>query len=188
MFLVRLGQLRARTADLAGSAAVLGLAWETALRAEDQLGLARVLHARAELARRSGRPDEAARLLDRALAMDVQAPAQFRAFMNVELARVADPVEPSRRALELMETCPDRTARATVLEGVAEHREPLLAAELIGAARVLRGITGSADPFVRALAERCRAELGAERYRDALARGASMPNPERYALSPLSSP
>ncbi|MFG1966292.1 BTAD domain-containing putative transcriptional regulator [Nonomuraea sp. NPDC049028] len=183
MFLLRLSQLMMRTGDHAGAATALERAWQAALRSEDALTIARVTHARAELARRSGDPGAAARLLRGALAMDVDAPPQFRAFMNVELARVAEPAEPSRRALELMATCEDRTARATVLEGVAEHRDPLMAAELLGAARVLRGITESADPYVVALAGRCRAALGAERYAEALVRGAAIPNPERYALS-----
>jgi hypothetical protein len=108
--------------------------------------------------------------------------------MNVELARVSEPGEPLRRALELMETCGDRTARATVLEGAAEHLSPAMAAELLGAARALRGIGESADPHVAALAGHCRAALGEDGYREALARGAGMPNPERYALSPLSPP
>ncbi|MFI7148241.1 BTAD domain-containing putative transcriptional regulator [Nonomuraea sp. NPDC050022] len=183
MFLLRLSQLMMRTGDHAGAATTLERAWQAALRSEDELTIARVTHARAELARRSGDPGAAARLLRGALAMDIDAPPQFRAFMNIELARVSEPAEPSRRALELMATCEDRTARATVLEGVAEHRDPLMAAELLGAARVLRGITESADPFVVALAGRCRAALGAERYADALVRGAAIPNPERYALS-----
>ncbi|MFG1685487.1 BTAD domain-containing putative transcriptional regulator [Nonomuraea sp. NPDC049269] len=187
-FLLRLGQLMTRSGDHAGAATALERAWQAALRSEDPLAIARVMHARAELARRSGDQGEAARLLRSALAMDMDAPPQFRAFMNVELARVAEPDEPLRRALELMATCEDRTARATVLEGVAEHREPLTAAELLGAARVLRGITESADPFVVALATRCRTALGERRYEEALVKGASIPNPERYALSPLSSP
>jgi hypothetical protein len=87
-----------------------------------------------------------------------------------------------------MAACEDRTARATVLEAVAEHRGPLLAAELLGAARVLRGIEASADPFVVGLASRCRDALGPAAYEEALIRGSSIPNPERYALSPLSSP
>ncbi|MEU7743652.1 BTAD domain-containing putative transcriptional regulator [Nonomuraea sp. NPDC049158] len=183
MFLLRLSQLMMRTGDHAGAATTLERAWQAALRSEDGLAIARVTHARAELARRSGDAGEAARLLRGALAMDIDAPPQFRAFMNVELARVAESAEPSRRALELMATCEDRTARATVLEGVAEHRDPLMAAELLGAARELRGSTESADPFVVALAGRCRAALGAERYAEALVRGAAIPNPERYALS-----
>ncbi|MFI7125688.1 BTAD domain-containing putative transcriptional regulator [Nonomuraea sp. NPDC050153] len=187
-FLIRVGQLKGRAGDHAGAARALEGAWESAVRSEDRATIARVMHARAELARRTGDPDEAARLLEAALALDVEVSAQFRAYMNVELARVREPREPLRRALELMATCSDRTARATVLEGVAEHLEPEAAAELLGAARALRGIDESADPHVNELAARCRAALGEHGYRSASARGAAMPNPERYALRPLSSP
>ncbi|SDK50373.1 BTAD domain-containing putative transcriptional regulator [Nonomuraea jiangxiensis] len=188
-FLLRVGQLKARAGDHQGAAEALERAWEAAQRSEDRLMLARVMHARAELARRTGDPGTAARLLEAALALETGAPPQFRAFMRVELARVGpDPVKPLREALELMVDCSDRTARATVLEGVAEHLAPPVAAELLGAARELRGIDESADPFVNDLAGRCLAALGADDYRAALARGASMPNPERYALRPLSSP
>ncbi|WP_420847166.1 ATP-binding protein, partial [Nonomuraea basaltis] len=187
-FLLRLGQLKGRAGDLAGAAATLERAWESAVRSQDQEMTARVMYARAELARRTGDPGGAARLLEAALAMDLDASAQFRAFMNVELARVSEPAKPLRAALELMATCSDRTARATVLEGVAEHLAPVAAAELLGAARALRGIRESADPFVNALAARCRDALGAEGYEAAVARGAAMPNPERYALRPLSAP
>ncbi|MEU6780244.1 BTAD domain-containing putative transcriptional regulator [Nonomuraea angiospora] len=187
-FLIRVGQLKGRAGDHAGAARALEQAWESAVRSDDQAIVARVMHARAELARRTGRPDEAARLLEAALALDVEVSAQLRAYMNVELARVREPREPLRRALELMATCSDRTARATVLEGVAEHLEPEAAAELLGAARALRGIGESADPHVNELEARCRAALGEHGYREASARGASIPSPERYALRPLSSP
>ncbi|SEH01639.1 Predicted ATPase [Nonomuraea solani] len=179
-FLLRLGQLKARAGDHAGAAAALERAWEAAERSEDLELIARVLHGRAELARRTGDPGAAARLLKEALTLDVESPAQFRAFMNVELARVTpDPAGPLRLALELMDGCSDRTARAAVLEGVAEHLEPARAAELLGAARALRGIAESADPHVGALAARCAAALGADGFRQALARGAALPNPER---------
>ncbi|MEV1169317.1 BTAD domain-containing putative transcriptional regulator [Nonomuraea sp. NPDC049784] len=187
-FSLRVGQLKGRAGDHTGAAAALEQAWAAAVRSEDRAIVARVMHARAELARRTGRPEEAARLLEAALGLDVELPAQARAFMYVELARVREPGEPLRRALELMATCSDRTARATVLEGVAEHLEPAVAAELLGAARALRGIDESADPHVHELAGRCLAALGEDGYRAASARGASMPNPERYALRPLSSP
>ncbi|MEV0384336.1 BTAD domain-containing putative transcriptional regulator [Nonomuraea sp. NPDC050643] len=183
-FLLRLGQLKGRAGDLAGAAETLGRAWAAAVRFEDQELMARVMHGRAELARRTGSPGEAAELLEAALALDVETPAQFRAFANVELARVADdPAGPLRRALELMAGCSDRTARATVLEGVAEHLEPLPAAELLGAARALRGIAESADPHVNGLAARCVAALGADGYQAALERGAALPDPEKHALS-----
>ncbi|NUP03414.1 MAG: AfsR/SARP family transcriptional regulator, partial [Nonomuraea sp.] len=185
-FLLRLGQLRARAGEHEQAAATLERAWQSALRADDAVTKARVLHARAELARRTGDGDEAARLLARALPLGgTEAPAQLRSFMNVELARVAEPGPPLRRALELMETCGDRTARATVLEGVAEHLPPGAAAELLGAARAMRGVDGSADPHVVILSGRCRAALGADGFREALARGAALRSPERHALGLL---
>ncbi|MCK2213488.1 AAA family ATPase [Actinomadura sp. ATCC 31491] len=187
-YLLRLGQLRGRAGDLAGAAATLAEAQEAATRSRDRELTARVLHARGELARRRGERAAARRLLEAALALEVEASPQFRAFLQVELARVSEPAKPLRAALELMDGCSDRTARATVLEGVAEHVAPVLAAELLGAARALRGITASADPYVHALAARCREALGAAGYEAASARGAAMPNPERYALRPLSSP
>ncbi|MGW0806567.1 BTAD domain-containing putative transcriptional regulator [Nonomuraea sp. NPDC002799] len=185
-FLLRAGQLKGRAGDLEGAAATLRQAGEAAARTQDQELAARVMHAKAELARRAGDPEAAARLLEAALAMDVDTSLQFRAFMNVELARVStEPGKPLRTALELMDGCSDRTARATVLEGVAGHLDPVRAAELLGAARALRGITGSADPYVNELERRCLAALGADGYRAASDRGAALPNPERYALGPL---
>ncbi|MFI7694353.1 BTAD domain-containing putative transcriptional regulator [Nonomuraea sp. NPDC049655] len=185
-FLLRLGQLKARAGDHEGAATTLAQAWRSALRAEDAVTQARVLHARAELARRTGDRSAAARLLDRALALGSgDGPAQFRAFMQVELARVTEPGPPLRTALELMETCGDRTARATVLEGVAEHLPPRPAAELLGAARALRGVADSADPAVVALVGRCRSALGADAFREALTSGAALPAPERHAMSML---
>ncbi|MEV4802432.1 BTAD domain-containing putative transcriptional regulator [Nonomuraea sp. NPDC049421] len=189
-FLLRLGQLKARAGDHPGAARALERAWAAAVRSEDDVVLARALHARAELARRTGDPEAARDLLESALALDLkEASAQFEALLHVEYARVCPaPAAPLRRALELMAGCSDRTVRATVLEGTAEHVPPPLAAELLGAARALRGVSGSADPHVNALAARCEQALGPVAYRAALKAGAAIPNPERYALSPLTSP
>ncbi|MEU6794947.1 BTAD domain-containing putative transcriptional regulator [Nonomuraea wenchangensis] len=186
-YLLRLGQLKCRAGDLAGAAGALARAQEAAERSRDPEPLARVLHARAELARRGGDPAEARRLLEAALALDVEASPQFRALLQVELARVAEPGRPLRAALELMAGCSDRTVRATVLEGVAGHLEPAPAAELLGAARALRGIAESADPYVAALAARCREALGAAGFEAAVERGAARPDPERHALGSLAS-
>ncbi|MFG1618025.1 BTAD domain-containing putative transcriptional regulator [Nonomuraea wenchangensis] len=184
-YLLRLGQLKCRAGDLAGAAGALARAQEAAERSRDPEPLARVLHARAELARRGGDPAEARRLLEAALALDVEASPQFRALLQVELAWVAEPGRPLRAALELMAGCSDRTVRATVLEGVAGHLEPAPAAELLGAARALRGIAESADPYVTALAARCREALGAAGFEAAMERGAARPDPERHALGSL---
>ncbi|MEV0148654.1 MULTISPECIES: BTAD domain-containing putative transcriptional regulator [unclassified Nonomuraea] len=188
LFLSRLGRLQARTGDLAGAVATLARAEEVASGdpGGDAVAYARVLHARAEVARRSGDPGAAARLLHRALELLPGAPAQFEALVHVELARVsADPWPPLRRALELMAASPDRTVRATVLEGTAEHCDPELAAELAGAAGALRGGAGAGDP---ALLARCRHALGEAGLRRALTRGAAIPHPERYALHHRRSP
>ncbi|MEV4077065.1 BTAD domain-containing putative transcriptional regulator [Nonomuraea fuscirosea] len=187
-FLLRLGQLKARAGDHEGAAETLARAWTAAARSEDQGFVARVMHARGELARRTGDRDEAARLLEAALAMEAEVSTQCRAFMHVELARVSRaPAGPLRRALELMAGCSDRTARATVLEGVAEHLEPRPAARLLGAARALRGIGESADPYVRRLTRRCEQALGPDESQAALREGPALPEPEKYALSALAS-
>ncbi|MEZ7127596.1 BTAD domain-containing putative transcriptional regulator [Nonomuraea sp. AD125B] len=186
-YLLRLGQLKCRAGDLTGAAGALARAQEAAERSREPEPLARVLHARAELARRGGDPAEARRLLEAALALDVEASAQFRALLQIELARVTEPGRPLRAALELMAGCSDRTVRATVLEGVAGHLEPAPAAELLGAARALRGIAESADPYVTALAARCREALGAAGFAAAVERGAARPDPERHALGSLAS-
>ncbi|MFI6500246.1 hypothetical protein [Nonomuraea typhae] len=65
--------------------------------------------------------------------------------------------------------------RATVLEAAASAMAaPEAAARLLGAAARLRGVPASGDV--------------AARFHVELAAGAAMPNPERYAISPLSSP
>ncbi|GAA4978602.1 putative ATPase [Nonomuraea thailandensis] len=185
-FLLRLGQLKGRAGDRAGAARALDRAWAAAVRSRDQDMIARVLHARAELARRGGDPGEAARLLERAMALGVETTAQFGALLRVELARVSlEPVGPLRGALELMAGCSDRTVRASVLEGVAEHLAPLPAAELLGAARALRGIGVSADPHVNGLVDRCARALGAGACHAALSRGATITDPEKHALERL---
>ncbi|WP_346114690.1 BTAD domain-containing putative transcriptional regulator, partial [Nonomuraea maheshkhaliensis] len=188
-FLLRLGQLKARAGDHEGAAEALERAWVAAVRSEDQGVVARVRHARAELARRTGDLAGAARLLEAALAMEAEVSTQCRAFMHVELAKVSRaPAGPLRRALELMAGCSDRTARATVLEGVAEHLEPRPAARLLGAARALRGIGASADPYVARLTGACEQALGPGGCRAALREGATLPEPEKYALSALGPP
>ncbi|MEV5896151.1 BTAD domain-containing putative transcriptional regulator [Nonomuraea fuscirosea] len=185
-FLLRLGQLKARAGDHEGAAGTLARAWTAAVRSEDQGFVARVMHARGELARRAGDPGEAARLLEAALAMEAEVSTQCRAFMHVELARVSRaPAGPLRRALELMAGCSDRTARATVLEGVAEHLEPRPAARLLGAARALRGIGESADPYVRRLIRRCERALGPDESETALREGSALSEPEKHALGAL---
>ncbi|NUR87051.1 MAG: hypothetical protein HOY71_23465, partial [Nonomuraea sp.] len=142
LFLGRLAQLRARTGDLRGAGEAAERAWEVAERTRDPLGRARVLHVRGELARRAGEAAEAERCLREAFDLiGAEAPPQFRAYLHVELARVADTERHVRAALELMADCPDRTAHATVLEAVAEL-DPERAAELNAEAAALRGLTG----------------------------------------------
>ncbi|GAA4040214.1 AfsR/SARP family transcriptional regulator [Nonomuraea soli] len=146
---VRVARLQAELGEFAAADAALD-----ALDVDDPLALARIAHARAEVARRRGTPDreraeEALRLL-----MGQEAPDQFAAQVQVELAYATASPQPLRRALELMDGHPDRTARAIVLEHAAAWCG---SQRLLDAARALR--SGQA----------------------------TMPSPERYALSLLSS-
>jgi hypothetical protein len=89
------------------------------------------------------------------------------------------------RALALIEGTGDDVARAAVLEGAAEWclaaDEPEHAAMLLGAARGLRGIEETGDPYVHALVTRCRTSLGEDRFRAAWARGRALSHPEAAA-------
>ncbi|WP_327089163.1 hypothetical protein OIE66_00635 [Nonomuraea sp. NBC_01738] len=161
MALVRLGRLRGLTGDLAGAADTLARAQEAADRLRDPLATVRVLHARGELAALADDPDTAVALLHEAWerAPGAGAPPQLQALINVGMAEVTGEWEPIRRALELMEHGDDRTVRATVLEAAAQQVTPERAGVLLAAASALRGLGGQ-----------------------------EIPNPERYALSPPSSP
>ena len=77
-------------------------------------------------------------------------------------------------------------ARATVLEGAAgwslAEGDAETAASVLSAARTLRGVEDTNDPVLRDLLDRCRAELGEERFAAAWSRGAALSRPEELAL------
>ncbi|WP_433416730.1 BTAD domain-containing putative transcriptional regulator [Microtetraspora malaysiensis] len=171
MLAVRLAQLRGRTGDLAGARAGLAAAREGVERTGDGSALARIEYVLGELARRSGDRGEALRRLAsaRELLDGQAAPQQFRALLEVELSRSAEPAE--GRALlhaALGREFDDDIARAAVWEGAAEWclaaGDPRRAAVLLGAARRLRGIEETADEEIRALERRCADALGPDGF------------------------
>ncbi|WP_084958809.1 BTAD domain-containing putative transcriptional regulator [Thermoactinospora rubra] len=175
MLRIRLGQLRARVGDFDGARFELERAQEAAERTRDPLALARVLHGRAELARRAGEPDP--ELLRRALSLAGEAagdaPAQFLALVHAELAAALGEPGPIRHALELMEGNPDKTVRAAILEAAAGWCREEDARVLLAAARALRGLGQSVEvPSPEGHA----------------GQPVEMPSPERYALRSLPSP
>ncbi|MGW4642965.1 BTAD domain-containing putative transcriptional regulator [Sphaerisporangium sp. NPDC004334] len=207
MLPVRLGQLRARTGDLAGAEAVLQQARVAAERAGDALAQARTWHALGETARRAGDHAGARTRLRRAMDLlpaersagggtgsrSRMIPAQLVAFVWLEASRVetlaGDLAAGGRRlreALEAVAATPDDTARATVLEGAAEWLvgagEPGRAAAALAAASRLRGVPDSADREVAALVARCRDALGEAAFAAAWRAGASSPAPDAAAL------
>ena len=189
MLLVQLGQARARAGDRTGARADLEQALAAAERGGDPLALARVRHVLGDLAYAAGDLPASAAYLRAALSLREAAPAQFLALLHLSAARteaaLGDHVraaELRERALTLIDGTGDDVARATVLEGVAEAcRAPEDAVALLGAARTLRGIEDTNDPAVRALLDRCRAELGEERLASAWAHGRALSRPESFA-------
>jgi predicted ATPase/DNA-binding SARP family transcriptional activator len=202
MTLIHSGELHTLAGDYATATAELAEAAATAERLGDPVAAARVLHARAELARHQGDIAEAVRLHQATVRLSTElterrAPAeglspQFVARAHSRLGRVlalsgdqAGAREVHGRAIALLATTIDAPVRAGVLEAAAEwcveagHAEA--AAVLIGAATALRG--ASADlPDVRAVREKCRAELGEAAFRKALERGHALSDPETLAL------
>ncbi|WP_067186837.1 BTAD domain-containing putative transcriptional regulator [Microtetraspora niveoalba] len=171
MLAVRLAQLRGRTGDLAGARAGLAAAREGVERTGEVSALARIEYALGELARRDGDRAKALRRLARARELlDGQVTSQqFRALLEVELARSLEPAEGRARLRDALDReFDDDIARATVWEGVAEWclsvDDPRRAAILLGAARRLRGIEETADESVRALVRRCAEALGPDRF------------------------
>ncbi|WP_436761004.1 BTAD domain-containing putative transcriptional regulator [Streptosporangium sp. V21-05] len=202
MVRVRLCRLRLRAGDLAGAETELARAEATVSRVEDPVATARVRHVQGELALRRKDPERAGSLLREALDLLRGRPAaspQLVALINVEIARVhrargePDPARaPLRRALESVAPSGDETVRASVLEEVAEWHASTGdlegASVLLGAALTLRGIgriDRTADPAVRALAARAAEALGEDRHRAAHARGATLRDPESFALEGL---
>jgi predicted ATPase/DNA-binding SARP family transcriptional activator len=195
MLLVQLGQARARAGDHAGGRTDLERALRIAERGNDRMALSRVRHALGDLAYLRGEVDEAAGYHRAALAglPDRAAPPQFVALVHVSAARteaasgdLGAARELHARALAEIAATGDDVARATVLEGAAEwcltQSEPEHAAMILSAARGLRGIEDTGDPFVRTLLTRCRTALGEDRLRAAWARGQVLSQPEAAAL------
>ncbi|MER5646072.1 BTAD domain-containing putative transcriptional regulator [Streptosporangium sp. NPDC002524] len=202
MVQVRLCRLRFRAGDLAGAEAELARAEATVSRAGDPVATARVRHVQGELALRREDTERAGSLLGEALGLLRGRPTaspQLVALINVEIARVhrarGEPDaarSPLRRALESVAPSGDETVRASVLEEVAEWHASTgdleSASVLLGAALTLRGIDRidrTADPAVRALAARAAEVLGEDLRRAAHARGATLCDPESFALEGL---
>ncbi|MDN3356912.1 BTAD domain-containing putative transcriptional regulator [Actinomadura sp. DC4] len=194
MLLVQLGQARLRAGEVAGARADLEQALANAERGVDPVAPARVRHALGDLAYAAGDLPAAAAHLRAALTVtpDDGAPAQFLALAHLSAARAEAALGDHDRAAELRERSltliagtGDNVARATVLEGVAEFLpDSEDAVALLGAARTLRGIEDTNDPAVRALLDRCRADLGEERFAATWERGRGLSRPESVALQP----
>ncbi|HEY4458315.1 MAG TPA: hypothetical protein VGN81_28635, partial [Pseudonocardiaceae bacterium] len=202
MTLIHSGELHTNAGDYATAAAELAEAAATAERLGDPVAAVRVLHARGELARHQGDLAEAVRLHETTVRLSTELAArsttaeglsaQFVARAHSSLGRVlalsgnqTGARDLHGRAIELLATMADAPVRAGILEAAAEwcigqgHAEA--AAVLVGAATALRGNTASL-PDVRAVREKCQAELGEAAFRKALERGQSLSNPETLTL------
>jgi predicted ATPase/DNA-binding SARP family transcriptional activator len=200
--LIHSAELHIRAGDYPTATAELAEAGAAAEQRQDPVAAARVLHARGELARQQGDVAEAVRLhtasvrlatelADRGTPVDGLSPqlvARAHSSLGRALALAGDVTaarELHGRAIALLATTIDAPVRAGVLESAAEwcvgagHAET--AAVLVGAASTLRG-TIAPLPEVRAVRERCRAELGEARFRRALERGQALSDPETLAL------
>ncbi|HJP79078.1 MAG TPA: BTAD domain-containing putative transcriptional regulator [Pseudonocardiaceae bacterium] len=208
MTLIHSAELHTKAADYDTAAIELDEADATAQKIGDPVAAVRVLHARGELARRRGEFAEAVRLhrdtvrLSTELA-EQRTPAdglspQFVARAHSSLGRAlvlaGEPGaarEPHGRAIALLATTIDAPVRAGVLESAAEwcvaqgHAEA--AAVLVGAATALRGEDANL-PEVRAVRERCLAELGAAAFQRALDRGQALSEPALSNLDSLALP
>ncbi|WP_433182204.1 BTAD domain-containing putative transcriptional regulator [Actinoallomurus sp. CA-150999] len=197
MLLVQLGQARARAGDHTGARADLERALAAADRGGDALGRARVRGALGELALLGGDLDEAVRWLRDALAIAPErAPTQFVALLRGVLARAETARGDSgtaralhAEALGLMAGTGDDVARATAVEHAAawclDQGDAERAATALSAARTLRGIDETDDPWVRELVGRCEAALGEERLRAAWERGRVLSRPEDLLLQTM---
>ena len=133
----------------------------SAERSGDPVALARVRHADGEVARLAGDLDAAVAAFTeaRSLIQDrPDAPTPFAALVHASLARVTGSSELHEQAVTLARQSRDPAVQGAVLEGYAEWHaregDVERAATLLGEAQALRGITSTADPEVRALAER----------------------------------
>ncbi len=185
MLLTTSARLRARAGRLDDAEAELDLAGRAAERT-GAVALARVLHARAEVARHRGDWAAADRWLDESWAVvravgpadDVQPTPHFLALLHTtaadvlgRLGRVEEARDRHRVALELSATILDGPVRALVVENAArwciDHGFPEQAAAALGAAAALRGVEDTLDPDVLALRARCVRALGEAGYRTA---------------------
>jgi predicted ATPase len=193
MLLTTSARMRARAGLFDAAEAEVARAREVAERLDD-VALARVHHARAEVARRRGDWATADHWLVEALrlvrAVEPSAKTQptphFVVLLHTTAAVVLDRLgrsaqarERHRLALERSEAILDGPVRAMVVENAArwclDHGFPDRAAAALGAAFTLRGLDDTLDPDVRALRDRCVEALGEETYRTALARGLREP-------------
>jgi predicted ATPase/DNA-binding SARP family transcriptional activator len=161
--------------------------------AEDQKLFVRLT--RADLARWQGRLDEARKLLEDAIVdyrrggfpvEQVHAVA-LAALGHIEVAagRLQDARDRYRRALEVALGTHDRPVVARVLGLAAAialaDGDPGQAAELLGAAEVLRGMPDEADLDLRRIREAARAALGDRGFALAFGRGATRPREDVLA-------
>jgi hypothetical protein len=162
-----------RQGDAAAAATDAGRAGTLAARA----GLpepAELLALRADLARLSGDLDGASALLSRA--------DDAEATVLTARARVAEAAGDRERAARLHAAAvavaregPLVSDLAAAVEGLAGTEDAERAAHLLGLAVALRGTAVTGDPDVAAVAARARAEVGADRFAAAYARGAATP-------------
>jgi hypothetical protein len=189
MLLTTSARMRARAGLFDAADAEVARAEEVAERL-DPVALARVHHARAEVARRRGDWATADRWLVEALRLVREGEAQptphFVVLLHTTAAVVLDRLgrssearERHRLALERSTAILDGPVRALVAENAAgwclDHGFPDQAAVALGTAFGLRGVEDTLDPDVRDLRDRCVAALGEGGYRAALTRGLREP-------------
>jgi hypothetical protein len=194
MLLTTSARMRARTGLCDAADAELARALEIASRSDD-VALARVHHARAEVACRRGDWATADRWLAESwrLVRDVDPAAEARptphfvvllhstaAVVLARLSRGEEARQRHRVALERSAEVLDGPLRGGVVENAArwclEQGFPDQAAAALGAAAGLRGVEDTLDPEVLRLRARCAAELGEERYREAFSLGRRSPS------------
>ncbi|HWO61625.1 MAG TPA: BTAD domain-containing putative transcriptional regulator [Umezawaea sp.] len=194
MLLTTSARMRARAGLCDAAEAELVRAQEIAARTDD-VALARVHHARAEVARRRGDWATADRWLTESwrLVRAVDPAAEVRptphfvvllhstaAVVLARLARAEEARERHRLALEQSTAILDGPLRGEVLENAAgwclEQGFPDRAAVALGAAVALRGVEDTLDPVVREMRARCAAELGEEGYRAGFSLGQQSPS------------
>ena len=200
--LIHSAELHTKAGDHESAAAELDEAQAAAEKLGDPVAAVRVLHARAELARRGGDVAQALRLHEATVRRCTELAERFtpseglspqfiaRAHSNLgRVLALAGNQEAARdlhgKAITLLATTIDAPVRAGILESAAEwcvdqgHTE--VAAVLLGAAVSLRGADAHLPEVLR-VRERCRAELGEAAFQRALDRGQALSDPETLAL------